>query len=82
LRRCAKEDFATLDILIAGAEKLPGDLSQAFYDKFGVRPVEGYGATELSPLVSVNVPPSRSRDNFQIDCKEGTVGRTVPGVAA
>jgi acyl-[acyl-carrier-protein]-phospholipid O-acyltransferase/long-chain-fatty-acid--[acyl-carrier-protein] ligase len=82
LRRCDKEDFATLDILIAGAEKLPGDLSQAFYDKFGVRPVEGYGATELSPLVSVNVPPSRSRDNFQIDCKEGTVGRTVPGVAA
>ncbi len=82
LRRCAKEDFATLDILIAGAEKLPGDLSQAFEDKFGVRPVEGYGATELSPLVSVNVPPSRSRDNFQIDCKEGTVGRTVPGVTA
>jgi acyl-[acyl-carrier-protein]-phospholipid O-acyltransferase/long-chain-fatty-acid--[acyl-carrier-protein] ligase len=46
-----------------------------------VRPVEGYGATELSPLVSVNVPPSRSHQT-QIDAKEGTVGRPVPGVAA
>jgi acyl-[acyl-carrier-protein]-phospholipid O-acyltransferase/long-chain-fatty-acid--[acyl-carrier-protein] ligase len=47
-----------------------------------VRPVEGYGTTELSPLVSVNVPPSRSVNNFQPDRKDGTVGRPVPGVTA
>ena len=39
------------------------------------------GATELSPLVSVNVPPSRSHHE-EIDSKEGTVGRPMPGVAA
>lgn len=82
LRRCTKEQFASLDVVVAGAEKLPTDLCDAFEEKFGVRPVEGYGTTELSPLVSVNIPPSRSQDNFQIDSKEGTVGRPIPGVAA
>jgi acyl-[acyl-carrier-protein]-phospholipid O-acyltransferase/long-chain-fatty-acid--[acyl-carrier-protein] ligase len=82
LLRCQKEDFASLNVVVAGAERLPSSLCDAFEEKFGVRPVEGYGATELSPLVSVNIPPSRSIDNFQADCKEGTVGRPVPGVSA
>ena len=82
VRRCEKEEFATLDVVVAGAEKLPKDLADAFEQKFGVRPVEGYGTTELAPLVSVNVPPSRSIDSFQKDRKEGTVGRPVPGVTA
>lgn len=82
LRRTDKEDFATLDVVVAGAEKLPSELAAAFEEKFGIRPVEGYGTTELSPLVSVNIPKSRSIGNFQIDSKEGTVGRCVPGVTA
>jgi len=82
LRRVDKDAFATLQIVVAGAEKLPVDLCESFEQKFGVRPVEGYGATELSPLVSVNIPPARSIDNFQIDRKEGTVGRPIPNVAA
>ena len=82
MRRVDKEAFATLQIVVAGAEKLPIDLCEEFEEKFGVRPVEGYGATELSPLVSVNIPPARSIDNFQIDRKEGTVGRPIPNVAA
>ncbi|MBW3598705.1 MAG: AMP-binding protein, partial [Planctomycetes bacterium] len=82
LRRCTKEEFETLDVVVAGAEKLPKELCDAFEEKFGVRPVEGYGATELSPLVSVNIPPSRTFDNFQTTLKEGTVGRPVPGVSA
>ncbi len=82
LRRCTKEQFATLDVVVAGAEKLPKDLSDAFEEKFGVRPVEGYGTTELSPLVSVNIPASRAADSFQTVAKEGTVGRPVPGVSA
>ena len=82
LRRCSPEDFASVDIAITGAEKLPKDLADAFEEKFNIRPVEGYGATELSPLVSVNVPPSRSADNSQIDLKEGTVGLPIPEVTA
>jgi Acyl-CoA synthetases (AMP-forming)/AMP-acid ligases II len=82
LRRCEVEEFKSLDVVVCGAEKLPKDLADEFEKKFSVRPVEGYGTTELSPLVSVNVPPSRSIDNFQVDRREGSVGRTVPGVSA
>jgi acyl-[acyl-carrier-protein]-phospholipid O-acyltransferase/long-chain-fatty-acid--[acyl-carrier-protein] ligase len=82
LRRCEPEDFATIDVVVAGAEQLPVDLCQAFEERFGVRPVEGYGCTELSPLVAVNVPPSRSPRQAQPVTREGTVGRVIPGVAA
>ncbi len=82
VRRCEADDFATLDVVVTGAEKLPKEVADAFEAKFGVRPVEGYGCTETAPLVSVNVPPSRSLTNEQIDAKEGTVGRPIPGVAA
>jgi len=82
LRRCTKEQLAALDVVITGAEKLPAELADAFEEKFSLRPVEGYGTTELSPVVSVNVPPSRSPGVFQIDRKEGTVGRPLPGVTA
>ena len=82
LRRCEKEQFAKLDVVVAGAEKLPVELCDAFEEKFGVRPVEGYGTTELSPLVSVNIPPSRAIDAENPGVKEGTVGRPIPGVSA
>lgn len=80
LKRCDAEDFKALQIVVAGAEKLPIALCDAFENKFGIRPVEGYGTTELSPLVSVNVPASRSQ-SLECDCKEGSVGRPVPGVS-
>ncbi len=82
LRRCDREDFESVDTVVVGAERLPPELSDAFEQQFGVRPVEGYGTTECSPLVSVNIPPSRSLGKQAIDAKEGTVGIPVPGVAA
>ncbi len=82
IRRCNKEDLASLNVVVTGAEKLPRDVADAFEAKFGVRPVEGYGCTETAPLVSVNIPPSRSLTAEQVDRKEGTVGRPIPGVAA
>jgi acyl-[acyl-carrier-protein]-phospholipid O-acyltransferase/long-chain-fatty-acid--[acyl-carrier-protein] ligase len=80
LKRSETDDLATLDAVVTGAEKLSSSLCDAFQKKFGVRPVEGYGTTELSPLVSVNVPYSRSQ-SLEVDCKEGSVGRPVPGVS-
>ena len=82
LRRVTPEQFASLDVVVVGAEKMPADLFEAFEKKFGVRPVEGYGATELSPLVSVNIPPSRSTAIYQADRVEGSVGRPLPGISA
>ncbi len=82
LKRIAPEHFASLDVVVAGAERLPSDLCDAFEQKYGVRPVEGYGTTELSPLVSVNIPVNRSANHDSSGIKEGSVGRPVPGVSA
>ena len=66
--------------MVCGAEKLSSALADSFEEKFGVRPVEGYGCTELSPLVSVNVPDSRAAAIGQIERREGSVGRPIPDV--
>jgi len=47
MRRCTPEQFKSLEMVIAGAERLPNELCDEFEKKFGVRPVEGYGTTEL-----------------------------------
>ena len=82
LRRCEPEDFATVQVVFVGAEKLPGELADAFETKFGVRPYEGYGATELSPIAAGNIPPSRGPGAIRQGCKSGTVGQPLPGVMA
>lgn len=81
LRRCEKEDFATLRFVVAGAEKLKVPLIDAFEKKFGRRPREGYGATELSPLVALNVDDVELGGVSQVGTKEGTVGHAIPGLA-
>ena len=82
MRRCKPEQFATLDTVVTGAERLPPELADQYEEKFGVRPVQGYGITELSPGVSANIPASRRRGDFQVEAKEGTVGRPVANVTA
>jgi len=82
LRRCEPEDFAKLDVVVTGAERLPPELADAFFERFGVRPVEGYGTTELSPVVSVNMPPSRAASEELAGVRPGTVGRPLPGISA
>jgi acyl-[acyl-carrier-protein]-phospholipid O-acyltransferase/long-chain-fatty-acid--[acyl-carrier-protein] ligase len=82
MRRCEKEQFATLDLVVVGAEKMPLDLAEEFQQKFGFTPSEGYGTTELSPVAAVNIPDHRSLDVNQKGTKLGTVGRPIPGCAA
>jgi acyl-[acyl-carrier-protein]-phospholipid O-acyltransferase/long-chain-fatty-acid--[acyl-carrier-protein] ligase len=82
LRRCQPGDFDSLRFLWCGAEKLPPALAKEFQEKFHVLPMEGYGATELSPTAVVNVP-DRDLDGFrQVGNKPGTIGQPLPGVAA
>jgi acyl-[acyl-carrier-protein]-phospholipid O-acyltransferase/long-chain-fatty-acid--[acyl-carrier-protein] ligase len=80
LRRCEPEDLKSLDVVFVGAEKLSPELAAAFDKQFGVHPVEGYGATELSPVVSGNIPPSRDARGGQQGVREGSIGRPLPGV--
>ena len=80
IRRVPRESFASLNLVVTGAEKLPREVADAFEEKFGIRPCEGYGTTELSPAVAVNIPKNRSLDPAKVESKEGTVGRPIPGV--
>ena len=80
-RRCDPGDFGSLRHAIVGAEKLSDRVALAFKDQFGLEPLEGYGATECSPLVSVNTPGFRAKGFHQIGHKRGTIGQPVPGVS-
>src|ERR1700691_1533388 len=80
-RRCSPEDFGSLEYVVVGAEKLPERLALAFEDRFGIRPLEGYGATECSPVVSVNTHDFRAPGFRQVGAKRGRIGHPLPGVS-
>lgn len=82
LRRCDKDDFKSVRLLVVGAEKMSLALAKEFQEKFGVLPMEGYGCTELSPVAAVNVPDWQQGTQKQIGNKPGTIGQPLPGVAA
>jgi acyl-[acyl-carrier-protein]-phospholipid O-acyltransferase/long-chain-fatty-acid--[acyl-carrier-protein] ligase len=79
-RRCPPEAFGSLRIVMAGAEKLPERTAQAFEDHFGIRPLEGYGCTECSPVVAVNTYDFRAAYFRQVGTKRGTIGHPLPGI--
>jgi long-chain acyl-CoA synthetase len=62
---------ASIRFPISGGEPLPVVVAEAFEKRFGVPIFEGYGQTEASPVISLNVPGKR---------KLGTVGPALPGV--
>jgi acyl-[acyl-carrier-protein]-phospholipid O-acyltransferase/long-chain-fatty-acid--[acyl-carrier-protein] ligase len=82
LRRITPEQFAHLKYAIVGAEKLREPIATAFQQKYGVSLLEGYGCTEMSPVVAVNRPDVSDGIEHQIGNKFGSVGHPIPGVAA
>jgi acyl-[acyl-carrier-protein]-phospholipid O-acyltransferase/long-chain-fatty-acid--[acyl-carrier-protein] ligase len=81
LRRCGADDFRTLRLIVCGAEKLPVKLQDEFRDKFGVLPLEGYGCTELSPVVSCSMPDVSGSGYAQQRNRRGCIGQPIFGVA-
>jgi acyl-[acyl-carrier-protein]-phospholipid O-acyltransferase / long-chain-fatty-acid--[acyl-carrier-protein] ligase len=79
-RRIPPEAFGSLRIVMAGAEKLADRVAQSFEDHFGIRPLEGYGCTECSPVVAVNTNDFRAAYFRQVGAKRGTIGLPLPGV--
>lgn len=83
MKRIDPAQLESLDLVVTGAEKLPQNLADAFEDKFGVRPMEGYGLTETSPATNVNLPnPEEEPESHAITArKNGSVGHLLPGIA-
>ena len=80
-RRGTREDFASLRFVVTGAEKLKGSLSDAVEETFGIRPLEGYGATEMSPVVSISHEHGTGGGTTHIGWRRGSIGQPLPGVA-
>ncbi|MDH3999124.1 MAG: AMP-binding protein, partial [Desulfuromonadales bacterium] len=81
LRKASKEDFASLRVVISGAEKLGVKLAEDFQRKFGLPLLEGYGATELSPVAAISLPDVAVANVQQKGSASQSVGRPLPGVA-
>jgi len=81
IRKAKPEDFASLRYVVVGAEKLKTRLADAFEKKFGIRPLEGYGATELAPVATLNIKDADIGGVHQVGAKEGSVGHPLPGIA-
>jgi acyl-[acyl-carrier-protein]-phospholipid O-acyltransferase/long-chain-fatty-acid--[acyl-carrier-protein] ligase len=81
LRRCTPEQFDHLKYAIVGAEKLREPLARAFEERFGLPLLEGYGCTEMAPVVAVNRPNVTHGHESQVGTKFGSVGHPIPGVS-
>lgn len=81
LRGCEAADFGSLRAVMASAEKLPDWLASAFEQKFGLRPMEGYGCTECSPVVTCSTHDFRAAGFLQVGSRPGSVGLPLPGVS-
>lgn len=71
LRASEPGDFASLRYVVSGADKCPDTLREGFTEKHGITLYEGYGATETSPVISVNSPEHN---------RPGSIGKAIPDV--
>ncbi len=81
MRRCSPGQLGSLRIVFTGAEKLTEKLAAAFEEKFGIKPIEGYGATECAPAITVSTLDYRGQGIYQFGSRRGFVGHPVPGVS-
>ena len=85
LKRASPAELRSLDLVVAGAEKLPDDLYRAFLDTFHIEILQGYGLTETTPVTNVNEPHppiTTATAQPQVGKRAGSTGRLLPGVTA
>ncbi len=83
MKRVEPEQLRSLQLVVTGAEKLPDNLAEAFQERFGIPPQEGYGLTETSPATNVNLPNlTAPADTYVVpSARRGSVGHLLPGIA-
>jgi acyl-[acyl-carrier-protein]-phospholipid O-acyltransferase/long-chain-fatty-acid--[acyl-carrier-protein] ligase len=82
VRKCTKEQFASLRFTMVGAEKLREVQRIEYQQTFNKELTEGYGCTEMAPVVAANTASYIDQQEKQIGSKNGTVGLPLPGIAA
>ncbi len=84
LRKAEPHQLQSLRLLITGAEKLTDELAKTFEARFAKPVMQGYGLTETSPVISVNLPepiPEKG-ESVQPSSRLGSTGKMAPGIAA
>jgi long-chain acyl-CoA synthetase len=70
LKNASADDFASCYAMLSGGDALPSKIREGFLARFGKPILEGYGLSETSPVVALNVPHAQ---------RPGSVGLPVPG---
>ncbi|MDR2981099.1 MAG: AMP-binding protein [Puniceicoccales bacterium] len=85
MKKASREDMASVQVVVAGAEKTPANFAEEWESRFDSRYFEGYGATETTPVVGVNLFDVVDKDAFGgvfVRGRLGSIGRMLPGMAA
>lgn len=80
MKRIDPAQLESLKLIVTGAEKLQQNFADSFEEKFGIRPMEGYGLTESSPATNVNLPNPEGEAGV-LAHRDGSVGQLLPGIA-
>jgi acyl-[acyl-carrier-protein]-phospholipid O-acyltransferase / long-chain-fatty-acid--[acyl-carrier-protein] ligase len=80
LPQVSADMFGALRFVLTGAEKLPKKLATLFKNKYGIRPIEGYGTTECSPVIAASTLDIRLPGVYQAGSVKGSVGQPLPGI--
>ena len=80
MKRIPAEHFATLKFINVGAEKAPKEMRDAFRKHFNTEVLEGYGCTELAPVVSANLKEEYVQGVYETGVRDNRVGRPLPGI--
>ncbi len=81
IRNIKPEQLVHLRYVFTGTEELPPRVAELFEERFGVKPLEGYGTTELSSVCAISLPNVEIDNLEEIGHREGRLGRVLPGMA-
>jgi len=80
LRKMDHEDLKSFTIIMSGAEKCPISLMDEYEKHLGVRPVQGYGITETSPVIAASIPMGRRVSPQDPLPNDTSLGSPIPGI--
>jgi long-chain acyl-CoA synthetase len=70
MKSATAEDFKSIYTLMSGGEPLPSAIRETFLNRFGLNIFEGFGLSETSPVIALNVPHAH---------RPGSVGQPIAG---